>query len=238
MVLVKNANYNFLCLPSVTTHNNCDSVSTKTWNKVIYIANYTTHNVKVNWDAIYRRHQTFVDSCRTLHLSVIQEEHEEISPAITLLRKPRFSRHFSKKREDSRYLSWSPRTDQAQTEDKFTEIKRSKSPEPEPESSGSDRESDHHKMGLKSRRSSDSSVVSSPFKVLPPITNVSEDSDKEGETELKGKGQSASQSNEDQQDPDESEKELSSSSNLPKQTPKVVRYTYFYLIVGIIKIII
>ena len=81
-------------------------------------------------------------------------------------------------------------------------------------------------MGLKSRRSSDSSVVSSPFKVLPPIPNVSEDSDKEGETELKRKGQSGSQSNEDQQDPDESEKELSSSSNLPKQTPKVVRYIF------------
>lgn len=79
-------------------------------------------------------------------------------------------------------------------------------------------------MGVKSRRSSDSSVVSSPFKVLPPIPNVSEDSDKEGEDEIKKKGQSASQSNDDQ-DPDESAKELSSSSDLPKQTLKVVRYS-------------
>ena len=139
------------------------------------------------------------------------------------MRKPRFSRHFSKKREDSRYLSWPPRTAQAQTEDKFTEVIRSKSPEPEPETSESEKESDNQKMGVKSRRSSDSSVVSSPFKVLPPIPNVSEDSDKEGENELRRKDQSASQSNGDQ-DPDESEKELSSSSNLPKQTLKVVRY--------------
>ena len=129
------------------------------------------------------------------------------------MRKPRFSRHFSKKRENSRYLSWSP----AQTDDKFREIKRSESPEPEPETetSGSERESDNQKMGVKSRRSSDSSVVSSPFKVLPPIPNVSEDSDKEEEKELNRKVDSASQSNDDQ-DHDVSEKEVTSNVGVPK----------------------
>ena len=75
-------------------------------------------------------------------------------------------------------------------------------------------------MGVKSRRSSDSSVVSSPFKVLPPIPNVSEDSDKEEEKELNRKVESASQSNADQ-DHDVSEKEVTSNVGVPK----VVRYS-------------
>ena len=70
-------------------------------------------------------------------------------------------------------------------------------------------------MGVKSRRSSDSSVVSSPFKVLPPIPNVSEDSDKEEKKELNRKVESASQSNDDQ-DHDVSEKEVTSNVGVPK----------------------
>lgn len=136
------------------------------------------------------------------------------------MRKPRFSRHFSKKQESSRYLSWSP----AQADDKFREKKRSKSPEPEPETetSGSERESDNQKMGVKSRRSSDSSVVSSPFKVLPPIPNVCEDSDKEEENEKNRTVESVSQSNDDQ-DHDVSEKEVTSNVGVPKTTLKVFR---------------
>ena len=136
------------------------------------------------------------------------------------MRKPRFSRHFSKKQESSRYLSWSP----AQADDKFREKKRSKSPEPKPETetSGSERESDNQKMGVKSRRSSDSSVVSSPFKVLPPIPNVSEDSDKEEENEKNRIVESVSQSNDDQ-DHDVSEKEVTSNVGVPKTTLKVFR---------------
>ena len=136
------------------------------------------------------------------------------------MRKPRFSRHFSKKQESSRYLSWSP----AQADDKFREKKRSKSPEPKPETetSGSERESDNQKMGVKSRRSSDSSVVSSPFKVLPPIPNVSEDSDKEEENEKNRTVESVSQSNDDQ-DHDVSEKEVTSNVGVPKTTLIVFR---------------
>ena len=137
------------------------------------------------------------------------------------MRKPRFSRHFSKKREDIRYLSHSPR---AQAEDKSREITRSKSPEPEPEpepeTSGSERDTDSQKMGVKSRRSSDSSVVSSPFKVLPPILNVSEDSDKERENDSNRKDDSASHSNDDQ-DHDEIS---------PPKPLKVVRYFLIYRI--------
>ena len=116
-----------------------------------------------------------------------------------------------------RYFSHSPR---AQAEDTSREITRSKSPEPETETSGSERDTDHHKMGVKSRRSSDSSVVSSPFKVLPPILNVSEDSDKDGEIDSNRKGESASHSNADQ-DHDEIEKEVAISAQKPL---KVVRY--------------
>ena len=76
-------------------------------------------------------------------------------------------------------------------------------------------------MGVKSRRSSDSSVVSS-FKVLPPILNVSEDSDKDGEIDSDRKGESASHSNDDQ-DRDEIEKEVAISEQKPL---KVVRYFF------------
>ena len=78
-------------------------------------------------------------------------------------------------------------------------------------------------MGVKSRRSSDSSVVSSPFKVLPPILNVSEDSDKDGEIDSDRKGEIASHSNDDQ-DHDEIEKEVAISEQKPL---KVVRYFLF-----------
>ena len=76
-------------------------------------------------------------------------------------------------------------------------------------------------MGVKSRRSSDSSVVSS-FKVLPPILNVSEDSDKDGEIDSDRKGEIASHSNDDQ-DHDEIEKEVAISEQKPL---KVVRYFF------------
>ena len=77
-------------------------------------------------------------------------------------------------------------------------------------------------MGVKSRRSSDSSVVSSPFKVLPPIPNVSEESDKEEENEKNRTVESVSQSNDDQ-DHDVSEKEVTSNVGVPKTTLKVFR---------------
>ena len=139
-------------------------------------------------------------------MSVIQEEHEEISPAITLLRKPRFSRQFSKRREDPRYISPSAATG---TGDKFREIRRSQSPEPE----SSESETDNQTMAVTSRRSSDSSVVSSPFKVLPPIPNVSEDSDKEEEDNV----------NKNDDHHDENEIAMAMANIIPKKTLKISR---------------
>ena len=139
-------------------------------------------------------------------MSVIQEEHEEISPAITLLRKPRFSRQFSKRREDPRYISPSAATG---TGDKFREIRRSQSPEPE----SSESETDNQTMAVTSRRSSDSSVVSSPFKVLPPIPNVSEDSDKEEEDNV----------NKNEDHHDENEIAMAMANIIPKKALKVSR---------------
>ena len=100
-------------------------------------------------------------SCRTLHLSVIQEETEEISPAITLLRRPRFSRHFGKRNED-KDLGYPPLSPRPRASS-LNEVEISKSPE--------SREARPEEMQLqaKCRRSSDSSLPASPFRVLPPI---------------------------------------------------------------------
>ena len=78
-------------------------------------------------------------------------------------------------------------------------------------------------MGVKSRRSSDSSVVSSPFKVLPPIPNLTEDSDKEGVNDSNKQDENGGNSVDDQ-DHDADEWVVASNGNVPKQTPKVVRY--------------
>ena len=101
-------------------------------------------------------------------MSVIQEENEEISPSITLLRKPRFSRHFDRN------------------------IKKTLAPRGSISSSDVEHEVIKHKaeerrksLRSRSRRSSESSLSSSSFKVLPPIPKLesepSDDNDKEGD---------------------------------------------------------
>ena len=106
--------------------------------------------------------ESFFLSCRTLHLSVIQEEIEEISPAITLLRRPRFSRHFGKRNED-KDLGYPPAVSPRPRASSLNEVEISKPPE--------SREARPEEMQLqaKCRRSSDSSLPASPFRVLPPI---------------------------------------------------------------------
>ena len=106
--------------------------------------------------------ESFFLSCRTLHLSVIQEETEEISPAITLLRRPRFSRHFGKRNED-KDLGYPPAVSPRPRASSLNEVEISKPSE--------SREARPEEMQLqaKCRRSSDSSLPASPFRVLPPI---------------------------------------------------------------------
>ena len=86
-------------------------------------------------------------------MSAIQEETEDISPAITILRKPRFSKHFSR-RSDNKIVSTPGRFDT--TSDYGNGNNKGNLSEQE----------------VESRRSSDSSLSSSSFKVLPPIQNA------------------------------------------------------------------
>ena len=86
-------------------------------------------------------------------MSAIQEETEDISPAITILRKPRFSKHFSR-RSDNKIVSTPGRFDT--TSDYGNGNNKGNLSEQE----------------VESRRSSDSSLSSSSFKVLPPIQSV------------------------------------------------------------------
>ena len=90
-------------------------------------------------------------------MSAIQEETEEISPTITILRKPRFSKHFPTRRTDNKIVSTPGIFDGSSGAESVGNVNgRSVLSEPE----------------VGSRRSSDSSLSSSSFKVLPPIQNV------------------------------------------------------------------
>ena len=91
-------------------------------------------------------------------MSAIQEETEEISPTITLLRKPRFSKHFPPtRRTDNKIVSTSGRFAGSSGSESAGNVNgRGVLSEPE----------------VGSRRSSDSSLSSASFKVLPPIQNI------------------------------------------------------------------
>ena len=103
-------------------------------------------------------------SCRSVHLSVIQEENEEISPSITLLRKPRFSSHFDKNIKKT----LTPRGSISSSDVEHDVIKH---------------KSDERRKSLRSRsrRSSESSLSSSSFKVLPPIPKLESEASEEND---------------------------------------------------------
>ena len=105
--------------------------------------------------------------CRTLHLSVIKEENEEISPAITLLRKPKFSRHFSKPQDIAGRQEMSPGLrSSSSVNDLVANIKEKLRTPPQPSRDG-------QSSIEMARRSSDSMLTSqAAFTVLPPINSV------------------------------------------------------------------
>lgn len=145
----------------------------------VYSQQFCNHVEVVNHISIGHHIPYFIRLfCRTLHLSVIKEENEEISPAITLLRKPKFSRHFSKHQDISRQ-EMSPRLrSSSSVNDLVANIKEKLRTPPE---HNWDRQSSIEMA----RRSSDSMLTSqAAFTVLPPINSASENTDESHDREL------------------------------------------------------